>query len=97
MLLEYTQDNGQIIKIETDTSTSEEIEEFIYNEIYDFTKVTLSSLGKDPAKEEILIDNIANDHAYDNYKNLLSQDELDKIVDDITKTLIGDWWKTLNN
>ena len=90
MLLEYTQDNGQIIKIETDTATSEEIEEFIYNEVYDFTEVTLFNLGKDPSKEEILIDSIANDHAYENYKNLLSQDELDKIVDDITKALIGD-------
>ena len=81
MKLEYIEQNGDEHTIDTDKCTKEELEEFAYNDVYDFVEVT--------AGQQInpSISDLAYSYAYDKYENILDKQTLINIINDVVQTL----------
>lgn len=81
MKLEYIEQNGDEHTTDTDKCTKEELEEFAYNDVYDYTEVT--------AGQQInpSISDLAYSYAYDKYESIFDNQDLDKIINDVVQTL----------
>lgn len=83
MVLSYTEDNGEVITIDTDKATLEELKNFAFNDIYNFTCDTLCELEPTKQKRFFNCGCIPNDYAIDKYSKCMPLDVINSIVDEV--------------
>lgn len=82
MKLDWIEQNGDVHNIDTENCTMEELEQFAYDDVYDYTEVTFWE------NDKLSIGDIAFSYATDKYKDILDKQILTKIIDDVEGTLI---------
>ena len=82
MKLDWIEQNGDVHNIDTENCTMEELEQFAYDDVYDYTEVTSWE------NDKLSIGDIAFSYATDKYKDILDKQILTKIIDDVEGTLI---------